>query len=77
MTSAEKPQAWRWGDAIRWVLYDFANTAFAMVVLALVFPRMFKAHWAAGLDPAAESVAYKLAQSVPCLLVFCVAPFLG
>ncbi|MFZ9201303.1 MAG: MFS transporter [Opitutales bacterium] len=79
MTSADKaqPQPWRWGDAIRWVLYDFANTAFAMVVLALVFPRMFKVHWAAGLDPAAESVAYKVAQAVPCLLVFCVAPFLG
>lgn len=70
-------QPWRWGDAVRWVLYDFGNTAFAMVVLALVFPRMFKAHWGAGLDPAAESVAYKVAQSVPCLLVFCLAPFLG
>ena len=77
MTSADKSGGWRWGDAIRWVLYDFANTAFAMVVLALVFPRMFKAHWAAGLDPAVESVAYKVAQAVPCLLVFCVAPFLG
>jgi len=77
MTSAEQPRDWRWGDALRWVLYDFANTAFAMVVLALVFPRMFKAHWGAGLDPAIESVAYKVAQAVPCLLVFCVAPFLG
>lgn len=77
MTRAEKPREWRWGDAIRWVLYDFGNTAFAMVVLALVFPRMFKAYWGAGLDPAVESVAYKVAQSVPCLLVFFVAPFLG
>lgn len=79
MTSSDTAQSqpWRWGDAIRWVLYDFANTAFAMVVLALVFPRMFKAHWAVGLDPAMESVAYKVAQAVPCLLVFCVAPFLG
>jgi len=68
---------WRWGDAFRWVVYDFANTAFAMVVLALVFPRMFKVHWGAGLDPAAESVAYKLAQAAPCLLVFFLAPFLG
>lgn len=79
MTSADKArsQPWRWGDAIRWVLYDFSSTAFALVVLALVFPRMFKVHWAAGLDPAAESIAYKVAQAVPCLLVFCIAPFLG
>lgn len=77
MAAEAKSGNWSWGDAARWVLYDFGNTAFAMVVLALVFPRMFKAHWAAGLDPAAESVAYKVAQSVPCLLVFCLAPFLG
>ncbi len=68
---------WRWGDATRWVLYDFAHTSFAMVVLALVFPQMFKDTWAAGLDPAAESTAYKVTQAVPCLLVFFLAPFLG
>ena len=77
MTESKPASDWKWGDAMRWVLYDFANTAFAMVVLALVFPRMFKAFWGAGLDPAVESVAYKLAQSVPCLLVFFFAPFLG
>ena len=59
--AAPSPSApWRWGDAFRWVLYDFAHTSFAMVVLALVFPRMFKVGWAAGLGPAAESTAYKV-----------------
>jgi len=77
MTQPAKPEPWRWGDATRWVLYDFGNTAFAMVVLALVFPRMFHTTWAGHLPPEVESVAYKLTQAVPCLLVFVLAPFLG
>lgn len=72
-----KTAPWRWGDATRWVLYDFAHTSYAMVVLALVFPQMFKETWASGLDPAAESAAYKVTQAIPCLLVFLLAPFLG
>lgn len=77
MAAPSPSPPWRWGDAFRWVLYDFAHTSFAMVVLALVFPRMFKVGWAAGLGPAAESTAYKVIQAVPCLLVFFLAPFLG
>jgi UMF1 family MFS transporter len=77
MTRPADPQPWRWGDAVRWVLYDFGNTAFAMVVLALVFPRMFHTAWAGHLPPEVESVAYKVTQAVPCLLVFVLAPFLG
>ncbi len=77
MTPPDPRQPWRWGDAVRWVLYDFGNTAFAMVVLALVFPRMFHTSWAGHLSPEMESVAYKVTQSVPCLLVFVLAPFLG
>lgn len=77
MDAPAKTASWRWGDATRWVLYDFAHTAFAMVVLALVFPQMFKETWASGLDPAAESTAYKVTQAIPCLLVFFIAPFLG
>lgn len=77
MPAPSSTAPWRWGDATRWVLYDFAHTSFAMVVLALVFPRLFKVGWGAGLGPAAESTAYKLTQAVPCLLVFFLAPFLG
>ena len=77
MPPSSRATPWRWADAVRWVLYDFAHTSFAMIVLALVFPRMFHAKWAAGLSPEMESVAYKVTQSVPCLLVFFLAPFLG
>lgn len=77
MTPPDPRQPWRWGDAIRWVLYDVGSTAYAMVVLALVFPRMFHTTWGASLPPEMESVAYKVTQAVPCLLVFVLAPFLG
>lgn len=77
MNQPDPKQPWRWGDAVRWVLYDFGSTAFAMVVLALVFPRMFHTTWAGHLPPEVESVAYKVTQAVPCLLVFALAPFLG
>ena len=77
MTPPAPRQPWRWGDAIRWVLYDVGSTAYAMVVLALVFPRMFHTTWGASLPPEMESVAYKVTQAVPCLLVFVLAPFLG
>jgi UMF1 family MFS transporter len=68
---------WSLGDAVRWVAYDFAHTAFAMVVLALIFPQMFHTVWGTRLSPEAESIAYKLTQAIPCLLVFVLAPFMG
>ena len=58
-------------------MYDFANTAFALVVLALVWPQMFHHYWGENLSPQFESIAFKLTQAVPCLLIFFTAPFLG
>jgi UMF1 family MFS transporter len=58
-------------------MYDFANTSFALVVLALVWPQMFHHYWGASLSPQFESIAFKLTQAVPCLLIFFAAPFLG
>lgn len=68
---------YHWRAAGAWVLYDFANTSFALVVLALVWPQMFHNYWGAGLSPQFESIAFKLTQAVPCLLIFFAAPFLG
>jgi len=58
-------------------LYDFANTGFAMVVLALIWPQMFHRYWGQGLDHQTEAITFKLSQAAPCLLIFLVAPFLG
>jgi len=48
-----------------------------MVVLALVWPQVFKSVWAKGLSPQVESMAFKLNQAIPCLLIFFCAPLLG
>ena len=68
---------YHWRSSLAWVLYDFANTSFALVVLALVWPQMFHHYWGGGLSPQFESIAFKLTQAVPCLLIFFAAPFLG
>ncbi len=60
-----------------WALYDWANSAFAMVVIAGFFPLVFKQHWAAEL-PATESTYYLgLANAVSSLIVALVSPLLG
>jgi len=62
---------------LAWALYDFANTAFAVVVLAFVWPMMFHGFWGKTLEPQMESVAFKFTQALPCLVIFFLAPFLG
>lgn len=63
--------------ALRWSLYDFANTAFSMAVLALVFPRLYKGLWANGLSPEHEHMAFNLTLSLSSLLVAVFAPILA
>ncbi len=63
--------------ALRWALYDFANTAFAMAVLALVFPRLYKSLWASGLPADGAHTAFCLTLSLASLLVAFVAPVLA
>ena len=70
-------QAFSWRRAGTWALYDFANTGFAMVVLALIWPQMFHRYWGQSLDHQTEAITFKLSQATPCLLIFLVAPFLG
>ena len=74
-SSSHKPFSWQ--RAGTWALYDFANTGFAMVVLALIWPQMFHRYWGHGLDHQTEAITFKLSQATPCFLIFLVAPFLG
>ena len=63
--------------ALRWALYDFANTAFSMAVLALVFPRLYKSLWGGGLSAEHENMAFNLTLSLSSLLVAIAAPILA
>jgi len=63
----------RWG----WIIYDWANSAFATTVMAGFFPVYFKAYWNIGLDPAESTFRLGLANSIASLLIVVLAPVLG
>jgi UMF1 family MFS transporter len=60
-----------------WALYDWANSAFATVVIAGFFPLLFNDYWAADLAPAESTLRLGWASAVGALLVALSAPVLG
>jgi len=63
----------KWG----WVMYDWANSAFATTVMAGFFPVFFKDYWNAGLDPVDSTFRLGVANSLASLLIVLMAPSLG
>ena len=63
----------KWG----WAMYDWANSAFATVVMAGFFPVFFKDYWNAGLDPVNSTFRLGMANSLASLLIVLLAPLLG
>jgi UMF1 family MFS transporter len=64
-------------EVLAWALYDWANSAFATVVIAGFFPIFFKGYWSGGVDPTVSSFRLGLASSVESLVVLLAAPLLG
>ncbi|MBI1194536.1 MAG: MFS transporter [Gammaproteobacteria bacterium] len=60
-----------------WALYDWANSAFAVTVMAGFFPLFFKQYWAASLEVADSTFYLGLANGAASLIVAVAAPFLG
>lgn len=60
-----------------WAFYDWANSAFATVVLAGFFPILFHDYWSQGLPPAEITARLGAANSLASLLVAVSAPVLG
>ncbi len=63
--------------AIAWALYDWANTGYAMVGLALIFPQLYKGFWGANLPADRQTFFFNITVSVASLLVAVLAPILG
>ena len=62
---------------IAWALYDWANSAFALSVLAVLFPLVLRNHWSAG-DAAADVTARLAGITFAASVVVCVtAPLFG
>jgi UMF1 family MFS transporter len=62
-----------WG----WVMYDWANSAFATTVMAGFFPIFFKTFWSAGADVNVSTAQLGFSNSIASLLVALMAPILG
>jgi MFS transporter, UMF1 family len=64
-------------QVLAWACYDWANSAFATVVMAGFFPVFFREYWSAG--QASETITFNLgtANSLASLVIIAAAPFLG
>ena len=65
------------GKMFSWALYDWANSAFATVVLAGLFPILYRDYWAAG--QAEEQITFELglANSLTGVILLLLGPLLG
>ena len=60
-----------------WAFYDWANSAFATVVMAGFFPLFFKQYWAASLEATESTFWLGLVNSGASLIIVVLAPFIG
>ncbi|MBC6413597.1 MAG: MFS transporter [Chromatiales bacterium] len=67
-----------WNKAtLSWSLYDWANSAFATIVLAGFFPILFKNYWAKGLAASEISLLLGIGASMSGILLILAAPVIG
>ncbi|WP_309399153.1 MFS transporter [Cerasicoccus maritimus] len=64
-------------QTISWAFYDWANTGYAMIVLALLFPNLYNSVYAMDLSDAEQTAWFGRTLSISSLIVAVLAPFLG
>lgn len=62
---------------LSWALYDWANSAFATVMLASIFPVFFKQYMSAGQPVTTSTFHLGVANSVAGIVIVLLAPILG
>mgnify|MGYP001815672046 CR=1 FL=1 len=60
-----------------WAMYDWANSAFATIVIAGFFPVFFKQYWNAGVSVTESTFRLGLVNSIASLVIMLLAPVLG
>ncbi|MCW8901845.1 MAG: MFS transporter, partial [Gammaproteobacteria bacterium] len=60
-----------------WALYDWANSAYATVILAGFFPLFFKQYWSDTTDVSASTFQLGLTNSIASTVIVILAPVLG
>lgn len=64
-------------QVVAWALYDWGNSAFALSVLAVLFPLFLGMYWSAGDEGAAVTARLAWATALASLVVCILAPVLG
>ncbi|MES2693996.1 MAG: MFS transporter [Verrucomicrobiota bacterium] len=60
-----------------WAFIDWANSAFAIVVMTAFFPALFKDYWCAGMPPERSTALLGYANTLSSALIAIMAPLLG
>ena len=60
-----------------WVLYDWANSAYATIVLAGFFPIIYAEYFAVSIDQSERTLYLRISNSAASLLLIISAPFFG
>ncbi len=64
-------------QVVAWAFYDWANTGYAMIGLALILPQLYESYFAEGLTPAQTSTWFGVTIALGSVSVAVLAPFLG
>jgi len=64
-------------QTLAWALYDWGNSAFALSVLAVLFPLFLGAYWSAGDSGAAVTSRLSWATAIASVIVSLIAPVFG
>ncbi len=62
---------------VAWALYDWANSAFATVVMAGIFPILFQDYWSADASPAEANLRLGWANGLASAVIVLIAPLAG
>lgn len=65
------------GPAWRWAMYDWANSAFALIVMTSFVPLLLREHWSGGETSTEITFLWGAANSIAALLLAFAAPILG
>ena len=63
--------------AFSWALYDWANSAYATVILAGFFPLFFKEYWSNTTDVSTSTFQLGLTNAIASTVIVILAPVLG
>lgn len=77
MSSAETTRVLTRRPVVAWALYDWANSAFALTVLAALFPVFLGDYWSDGADGATVTSRLAFVNGTASIVVALLAPLLG